>query len=169
MWSVDGTTWNIPCTIERTANMTASQVSGLLLNKQYFNDVIGTFMKYTVAIAVPIGMESDYKNIYEMLTDPVDAHVFVLPYNDSYIQITGRVETISDRYYRNVGGSNGWRGIKFDIIANHPSKEMSLSQAIARGISPVPDVFNAEVGDIYELTQEGWQLSDFENADDVGY
>lgn len=155
MWSVDGSNWDIPCTIERVAEITPSEVSGMLLNKRYFNDVIGTFMKYTVAIAVPVGMESDYKYIYEILTDPVEAHTFVFPYNDSYIQITGRVETVSDKYYIGANNSNGWRGTKFDVIASHPSKELSLSQAIQRGMTDLPLVRHANNGDTY-VYKNGW-------------
>lgn len=155
MWSIDGNNWNVPCTIEREAEVTASEVSGMLLSKQYFNDVIGTFMKYTIAIAVPVGMESDYKYIYEQLTNPVDAHAFVFPYNDGYINITGRVEKVSDKYYRGVNGANGWRGTKFDVIANHPSKEVTLSEAISRGISPMPIVQHIDDGSVY-VYNNGW-------------
>lgn len=162
MWSIDGANWDVPCTIERTAEVTASEVSGMLLNKQYFNDVIGTFMQYTIAIAVPIGMEEDYKYIYEMLTEPVDAHVFVLPYNDEYITITGRVQRVSDKYYRNVDDGNGWRGTKFTVIANHPSKEMSLSQAIQRGLTPLPIVQHANAGDTYTYDSGAWAKQDVE-------
>ncbi len=169
MWYVDGLSWDIPCTIERVAEVTASEISGMLLNKQYFNDIIGTYMKYDISIAIPVGMEDDYADLYEVLTEPVDAHAFVLPYNQSTISITGRVQTISDSYYGTENGTQIWRGTKFSIIANHPSKEMSLSQAISHGISPVPDVQGAVVGDIYELTQDGWQLTDFQDADGVAY
>ena len=52
-FTVDGVEWNIPCTIERTAEITASEISGLLLNRNYFNDVLGTYMRYTISIAIP--------------------------------------------------------------------------------------------------------------------
>lgn len=169
MWYVDGTGWDVPCTIEREVEVTASEISGMLLNKQYFNDIIGTYMKYTVAIAVPIGRENQYARLYEILSDPVDAHTFVLPYNQSQITLTARVETVSDKYYGEYRGRTLWRGTKFTIIANHPTKELTLSQAISRGTSPAPDVQNANIGDVYQLTAGGWQLSDFQNGDNVGY
>lgn len=156
MWSVDGASWNLPCTIEREAEVTASEVSGMLLNKRYFNDVIGTFMKYTVSIAVPIGRESDYKYIYEILTNPDDSHTFVLPYNDTYITIVGRVQTVSDKYYRNTGGSNGWRGTKFTVIGSYPSKERTLSQVIARGVPSLPSVQHVANGDVYGYNNAAW-------------
>ena len=105
MFSVDGIQWTLPCDIERTAEMEASEISGMLLNKQYFNDVIGTYLRYTVRIVVPFGGEAEYSQLYEILTDPVDAHSFVLPYNRDNISITGRVERISDIYKRLPNGT----------------------------------------------------------------
>ena len=63
-WSIDGNAWNYPCTIQRVAEVTPSDISGMLLDKQYFNDVLGTWMKYTVTIAVPKDREEDYTTIY---------------------------------------------------------------------------------------------------------
>lgn len=154
MWSIDGISWNIPCTIEREAEITASEVSGMLLNKQYFNDVIGTFMKYTVAIAVPIGMLGDYTYLYERLTAPYD-HTFVFPYNDQYITITGRIEAVSDKYYPGENNGNGWRGTKFTVISNAPSKEMGLAEVIERGLAPMPLVQHVDDGEVY-VYNGGW-------------
>jgi hypothetical protein len=163
MWSIDGSNWDVPCTIEREAEVTASEVSGMLLNKQYFNDVIGTFMRYTISLAIPIGMESDYKYIYELLTQPVDAHAFVFPYNDGYINLTGRVEVVSDKYYRGVNNANGWKGIKFTVIANHPSKEQNLSDAISRGITPMPIMQHIDDGEVF-VYDGGWEEAELETG-----
>ena len=40
IWSIDGLEWNVPCQIERTSEMTPSEISGMLLDKSYFNDVV---------------------------------------------------------------------------------------------------------------------------------
>lgn len=169
MFTVDGLEWNIPCQIDRTAEVRASEISGVLLDKTYFNDIMGTYMKYDISIAVPVGMEYDYANLYELLTDPVDAHSFTLPYNQSTVELTARVETISDRYYKSEDGTKVWRGIKFSVIANHPTKEISLDESIAHGLSPVPDVLEPEIGELYEYTASGWEQRSYDDADDVGY
>lgn len=169
MFTVDGIEWNIPCTIDRTAEVSASEISGMLLDKTYFNDIIGTFMMYDISIAVPVGMEGDYAALYEILTNPSESHSFVLPYNQTTIQITARVQTVSDRYYKKEGTRTVWRGTKFSVIANHPSKTMSLSGAIAVGMSPMPAVNSANVGETYELTDSGWELVDYEDGDNNGY
>lgn len=121
MITVDGTDYEFPCDITREAQIQASELSGMLLNKNYHNDPIGTYMQYTITMAIPVTMMAEYSELYEILSDPVAGHTFILPYNQSTIQINGRVETISDRYFKK-GGVAVWRGTSFVIIANEPSK-----------------------------------------------
>lgn len=168
-WVIDGVGWNIPCTIEREAEITASEISGLLLDKTYFNDVLGTYMKYTISIAIPRGMESEYASLYETLTAPVDGHTFTLPYNQSTITITARVTNIRDRYVRLPNGKNTWRHTQFDIIANHPSKEYLLEEVISHGLTPTPEAPSATIGDLYEYTTYGWVERYYDDADSIGY
>lgn len=156
MWSIDGTVWDIPCTIERTSEMTASEISGMMLDKSYFNDVIGTYLKYSIRLEVPFGSEDNYVDLYEILNEPVDGHQFQLPYAGGLLAITGRVESIKDVYMRNADGTLHWKGIQFDIIANHPSKEMKLSEVISRGATPLPDESDVDVGATYNYSAQGW-------------
>ena len=169
MFSVDGTYWGYPCDIERVSEMTASEISGVLLNKNYFNDVIGTFLSYSVTLVVPIGHEAEYSTLYEILTQPVDAHSFVLPYNQGSITITGRVQSISDVYRRMADGSIHWRGIKFTVISNSPSKTHTLGQAIQRGVSPMPDIAGAPLNAVYQYNGENWVPASFQNGDNISY
>lgn len=121
MITVDGVDYDFPCDIAREAQIRASELSGMLLNKNYHNDPIGTYMQYTITMAIPVTMMAEYSELYEILSDPVAGHTFILPYNQSTIQINGRVETVSDRYFKK-GGVAVWRGTQFVIIANEPSK-----------------------------------------------
>lgn len=168
-WSIDGMSWDIPCTIERVAEITSSEISGMLMNKQYFNDVLGTWMRYTVSLAIPKGREADYDTLYEILTSPADGHVCVFPYNQSEISITARIEVVSDKYVKLPRDRSTWRAIKFEAIANHPSKEMDLDQVITTGLTPLPDAPSATIGDTYEWTSYGWIQRYYENADDKYY
>jgi len=156
MFTIDGLTWDVPCKIERTAEMTASDISGLMLDRSYFNDVLGTYMSYTVSMAVPLDMRDEYAQIYEAITNPVDGHTLVLPYNNGTIEIIARIANISDVYVRLAGGQNYWKGIRFTAIANGPTKEMELGEVIARGMSPLPDVSGPREGDIYIYSNGAW-------------
>lgn len=122
MFTVDGVTWTIPCDIKRTAKIQASDISGLLMNKTYYNDVIGTYMQYEVSLIPNPSSLSDYYALYEILTQAVGGHTFVFPYNASTVTITGRVDEISDIYVRLPNGARMWKGISFVVTANTPSK-----------------------------------------------
>ncbi len=123
MFTVDGTDFNIPCSIQRTATVESSSISGMLLDKTYFNDVIATYLSYDITVAVPFGMEEDYAALYEILSEPTAEHSFILPYNQEDVEVTARVESITDTFYRHERGANIWRGINFTITSTRPDKE----------------------------------------------
>lgn len=127
-FSVDGVEWNIPCDIERISEMKSSNISGMLLNGNYFNDVLGQYLRYTVTLVVPRGQESQYTALYAMLTDPVAQHTFIFPYAQGTVSVVGRVEQISDFYAREASGFT-WRKTKFEVISNTPYRQQSLSDA----------------------------------------
>lgn len=169
MFTVDGMLWDLPCDIERKAEMQASEISGMLLDKHYFNDVVGTFLTYSITLVVPFGKETQYARLYEVLTEPVDGHLFVLPYNRGNITITGRVTNISDVYKPMPDGSVHWKGIRFDVISNAPNKTQSLGEAITRGLAPLPDVGGAEIGVYYIYDGSTWSEADIPNGDEMEF
>lgn len=168
MFTIDGIRWNFPCTIEREAEVTESDVSGMMLDKTYFNDVLGTWMKYSIAIAIPKGHEAEYVSIYEALTDPVSYHTFILPYNyqEDGLTLVGRVKVVSDTYVRLPKGKQTWRKTRFEVIANHPTKEAELGNV---GFSPFPDTAGVAVGSIFEYTEDGWQQTEYGDGDNTYY
>ena len=147
MIQVDNITWAIPCKIVRKAELTASEISGLMLDKSWFNDVLGTFLSYTVSIAAPQSMLNEYSALYEAITDPYDGHTFVLPYNQGTVQITGRVVSVQDTHYQLAGGASYWEGCTFEIISNYPTKTLSLGEVISRGRAPSPPQTSYPDGD----------------------
>ena len=156
MFVIDDYVFPYPCQIERVAELRASEVSGMLLDRSWFNDVLGTYLRYSVALAVPPDEAAAYERLYGLLTDPVDGHRFALPYNSGTVQLTGRVEGVSDALARLPGGGQYWRSVKFTVIANHPKRSYALSEALSRGLSALPDAASPELGDTYTYTSEGW-------------
>lgn len=170
MFTVDGLSWSIPCDIERTAEVTSSDISGMLMDGSYFNDVLGTYMKYTVTVCPNPHQMGDYYSLFRLLSEPVDGHTFVLPYDDDTIQITGRVEDISDIYVRMPNNGVYWKGASFTVISNAPTRTVTLQQAIQRGLTPIPDVVSPEIGDTYTYTANGWEeTSALPDADTTAY
>ena len=169
MFTVDGVTWSIPCKVTRTAKIQASEISGLLLDNSYFNDVQGTYMEYELAIGATRHQMNQYYQLYEILTQPVDGHSFVFPYNGDTITLTARVEEITDEYHDLGALGNYWYNAAFRIIANHPSKEMTLEAVITRGLSPLPETQSVAEGTIMQMTNGQWVELTLTDADEVAY
>lgn len=169
-FTCDGISWQIPCKIERVAEITPSQISGMLIDKRYFSDVIGTYLKYSLVVAVPFGMEWAYNQLFEILTDPVGYHEFTFPYGNDSVSVTGRVANVSDAFVRMPGDRNYWKGIRFTVTASNPTKTQTLSEAISYGLPPWPQTVELPVGSVWEYTATGWQAYDAPpDADDIYY
>ena len=123
MIKVDGTTYNFPCDISRKARIVSSDVSGMLMDNTEYNDALATYYDYTIKIAVPIKDMTDYAAFFEQVTAPVPSHTFTFPYNQGTKDIVAKVESISDRYFREVNGVQVWRSVQLNIHALRPSKE----------------------------------------------
>ena len=157
MITVDGIQWPIPCDIKRTAEIKASDISGMLMDRSYFYDVLGTYMQYEISLIPSPQDMGAYYALWEQLSQPVDGHTFTLPYNGDTIEITGRVGSVSDVYVRMPNGGVYWKGVSFVVTSNAPTKTMSLSEVISRGLTPLPDVEEPEIGDTYTYTANGWE------------
>lgn len=121
MLSIDGVEYDVFCDIARESEIKASEISGILLNKQYYNDVLATYVKYTITLAIPVTKMAQYASLYDVLVAPVPYHFMVLPYNDTFIGFNGRIEVVSDRYYDPSGQNQGvWRGTQFEFIPKDP-------------------------------------------------
>lgn len=169
MFVVDNTTWPWPCAIERVAVVRPSELSGMLLDRSYFNDVMGTYMQYSVSVAVPVAQRDFYSSLYEMLTEPVEGHRFSLPYSQGFLNVTGRVSDVKDDYTRLPHGGLYWKGGRFTITANHPSRALSLGETITRGRSRMPEISSPDEGDAYVWTNGRWTNMASYDADAIAY
>lgn len=155
-FTVDGIEWPVKCKVVRTVELKESEVSGLMMDLTYRNVCIGKWLRYDLAIVCPFGMEREYNQLHDLLTQPVDGHVFVLPYGAGTVTITARVQNPRDTLYENEQG-NYWAGLELTVVANHPTSVMTLEESITRGFAPLPDIGGVQVGDIYEYTADGWE------------
>lgn len=168
MFYIDGLEFDGKCEIVRTAEMTESSISGPVMDRTYFHDVLGTYLQYELTIS-PVYDRDLYDRIYEILTQPVESHYFLLPYGQGLIAINGRVSSVSDTHVKMPGGYEYWKATRFTIISNHPSKMMSLSEVLSLGRFPMPNNSEMAVGDTWIYTSDGWVQVYFEDADDNYY
>lgn len=119
---IDGNVYDVACGAERRARIESSDMSGYMLDGSYYNDPIGTYFDYVVTVAVPVGNETEYADMYEALSDPMPYHTFILPYNNTNATIKGRITKITDSFVKPEGAVNLWRGTSFMIISSEPQK-----------------------------------------------
>lgn len=172
MFSIDGVEYRVKCTTTRSAEIKESQISGIMMDGQIFRDVVGTYYSYDIRLEMPLKNKNRYASLIERLTEPVDGHPFVLPYNNGSIQLTGKVVSPRDVYKTLESGYTYWDGLQFSIAANHPTKQQTLTEAIRRGITagPYPEV--VEDGDTYTYSKNagGWvPVPQYEDADSTEY
>lgn len=171
-FSVDGVLWGHHCQIRRVADMTPTDISGVLLGGAYFNDILGTYMSYEITVAVPMHQRDDYAALFEILTQPVDGHAFVLPYNATTISLTARVAQVSDEFYPTDGDGAYWLARAFTIVSNYPTKYMSLGDTLTRGMSPAPDRAEPAVGEVLQWDGDSWETytpPSYPDADTTDY
>lgn len=166
---IDGNVWPVPCDVTRVSEVRPSEISGVLLDKTYFNDVMGTYLRYNVTLAVPTNMSNDYDALYESLTDPVDGHSFVMPYGKETIEVTARVERVEDALVYVSSKKQYWKGVRFQVVSNHPTKAMTLGEVLYRGLSPMPEAIGVPDGALYEMSSGTWVEKTYTNAEDVYY
>lgn len=170
MFTVDGLQWSIPCDITRSVRIQDSEISGQLMNGHYFHDVEGTFYDYEVKLTPNPYQMADYYSLVEILTQPVEGHAFVFPYNGETVEVTAKVEAPRDIWVRLPNGGVYWQGMSFKATANGPTKQQTLAGAIRRGLTPLPEVSNPQVGDTWTYTADGWQRAEgFADADTTAY
>ena len=157
MLTIDGINYDVKVSISRSSEMKRSEISGLMLDNSYFLDILGQYLVYEIDLLYPLYNQGKYADLYEVLTAPVDAHEFVLPYNESTVTITASVETVRDELLEFDNGRHFWRAASFAVESIAPTKEQTLGQVIARGRTPLPDIASVQIGDTYTYTANGWQ------------
>ena len=122
MFTIDGVAWSIPCDIKRTAELRESEASGYLLNREYYADVVGTYLQYEVTLVPNPASMADYYAMYELLTQATGDHTFILPYNGETVTLRGRISSPSDVYVRRGNGAPYWKGMRFTVTSNTPKE-----------------------------------------------
>lgn len=123
MFTVDGVLWSLPCDIERVSDLKETDISGWMMDGQYFIDPQGQYLTYSVSLVVPRSSSSLYSSLYENLTDPDNPyHNFWFPYNQTQVNVIGKVDRITDTYVRDGESGILWRHTKFTVAATAPRR-----------------------------------------------
>lgn len=170
MFSIDGVEYRVKCTTTRSAEIKETSISGLMMDGSYFRDIRGTYYSYEIRLEMPLKNKGRYAGLIEQLTEPVDGHQFVLPYNNETILLTGKVADPKDVFKELESGYTYWDGLQFSIAPNGPSKQVTLDGVIQRGRTPLPNVQAPNIGDTYTWDGSEWvSYATPPDADNISY
>lgn len=168
--TIDGVDYDVKCRVRRQGEVRDTDISGEMMDGSYFHDVAGTYYDYEISFLYPLYDQNKYADIYEALTEPVEGHTFILPYNHSTVTLVAKVEVSDDELLELENGQQYWRALRFTLTSNAPTKEPTLDGAITRGRTPLPDIAEPSQGDSYTWNGSEWVVSTtYEDADNIYY
>lgn len=96
--------------------------AGRTLSGRMVRDVIGTYYNYEMQIRPIVGKYSDYDDLYQVLSAPVDSHSVVLPYGQSTLSFEAYVTSGQDSLIRKKTSETYWNGLSVQFIAMEPQR-----------------------------------------------
>lgn len=96
--------------------------AGRTLSGRMVRDVIGTYYNYEMQIRPIVGKYSDYDDLYQALSAPVDSHSVVLPYGQSTLSFEAYVTSGQDSLIRKKTSETYWNGLSVQFIAMEPQR-----------------------------------------------
>lgn len=119
---IDGIEYNVGISslvrISEFLDASASRsLSGTLKRK-----LIGVFCNYEVKFVMGVGV--DYNALYEKLTEPVEFHTIVMPYNNETLEFEAYITGAQDQLVRSKGNVNYWGDLTVRFIAKDPYKRV---------------------------------------------
>ena len=108
---VDGTHYKVGVefgTLDRSFELMEGNGSTTSMSGYSIRDLIGTNTEYSMTIHSLPGQQSDYDALYEVLTSPVDSHMFKLDNNGVIEEFEAQIESGDDEYLGFENGVHHW-------------------------------------------------------------
>lgn len=124
IFSVDGRYYNVRIPekgVKRSFSVTDSDKAGRVLTGRMQRDIIGTFYNYTVQLDTNSLSETEYDELYEVLSAPVDYHQITVPYGQSTLTFDAYVTSGDDTLDIARNGKR-WSGLSINFIAMEPQR-----------------------------------------------
>lgn len=125
IFSIDGRYFNVFIPedgIERNFAIVDTDDAGRVLTGAMERDVIGTFYNYTIKLNTNFLSFTEYDELYEILSSPVDYHWIIVPYAQQTLQFKAYVTSGKDVLKRISKAGNHWKQLSVNFIAMEPER-----------------------------------------------
>lgn len=123
---IDGTEYNIRIkyqTLRRAFDINEGVNSGTAIDGTMIRDIIGTRYNYQIDIEPDPADPTDYDAFYELISSPLPYHEVIFPYGQTSIMFDAAIQSGTDTYFGNIGGSNRWGGLTIVFKALTPQRK----------------------------------------------
>ena len=123
--TIDGDEYNIRIkyeTLRRAFEINEGPNSGTAIDGTMIRDIIGTRYNYQIDIEPDPEDPTDYDAFYELISSPMPSHEVIFPDGQTSIMFDAAIQSGTDIYYGNIGGSNRWRGLTVVFKALTPQR-----------------------------------------------
>ena len=125
VFTIDGKGFNVLIPeggITRSFEIVDSENAGRLRSGAMLRDIIGTYYNYSITIETNKLSASDYDELYEIITEPVDSHTLTVPYGQHTLTFEAYITNGQD-VLKKIDSSNKWTGLTINFIAMKPQKK----------------------------------------------
>lgn len=124
---VDGKSYNVRLPqggVKRSFSILDGENSGRVQTGDMVRDIIGTYYNYSIKIEQDPLYPSDYDDLYEVVSNPVDFHTIVVPYAQGIYQFEAYITDGSDTlsFINPNDYTNMWDGLELNFVAMKPRK-----------------------------------------------
>lgn len=124
MITIDNRKFDIGITkITRKASQLAESLGTTLDGRKHY-DVKGTYYDYDVVFNTRAMKVSDYDELYELVTAPVEAHTVTLPFGQSTITFLAKTKAGKDELIFNYTNTKKWGGFTVTFESLEPQREV---------------------------------------------
>ena len=123
--SVDGKYYNIRIPrkgIERNFEILDGESAKRLLSGRMDRDIIGTYYNYTIRFDFLGEDPTEYDELWETLSAPVDYHTIIVPYAQSTLVFEAYVSKGRDVLDLQDDETNRWSDLSINFIAMEPKR-----------------------------------------------
>lgn len=122
-FKVEGREFNVFVTeLSRTARVEESSLSGDVRSGEHFRDMVGTYYDYDMTIGTDSLSETEYDDLYETLTAPVESRVVELPYGRGSIVFEAYIDSVGDKLVSKRKGMARWGELDVKFRAKRPQR-----------------------------------------------
>lgn len=126
-FKIDGKNYNIAVTdLKRSAAVLDGENAGRVKSGAMVRDIIGTYYNYSMTLDTSSISPSDYDELYNTVTAPVDSHNVTLPFGQSIISFKAYVSGAEDTLVKTKSATDDneaiWQGLTVTFTAMKPQR-----------------------------------------------